>query len=403
MSARPNDPIWVTPSWGLARSSDADAGHRDMAPPAAPRDAPARYGEGLPPGLNYPWDTPRQPAGAPAPPVLPPPPPRTRRRRPRIGRWLLLAIGLLLVATIARLAIFISVVSTAPVYSMHYEPFARSGRANLLILGYGGAGHDGGYLTDSLLLLSADMASGRGAQISVPRDLWVQIPPDSGQYAKINSAYAYGLQAGGGSVGAGGDVATLKVSQVTGLPADRWVSIDFQRFRDLVDALGGVDITVDRAFTSQYPANDNPAVDPSWITVSFQAGRQHMNGETAIRYARARYATDPQEASDFARSLRQQNLTRAIVAKAIAPTSWWRAFAVLNAVQPALRTNLSPLDMLVLAARVNLTGSAPIGLNDTNVLENASSADGQAILRPRGGDYGVIARYIAEQLASGSP
>lgn len=330
-----------------------------------------------------------------------PAPPRTRRR-PRLGRWLLLATTLLLVAVLARLAVFVAVVSTSPFYSVHYDPFARSGRANLLILGYGGAGHEGGYLTDSLLLLSADMAAGKSAQISVPRDLWVQIPPDSGQYAKLNAAYAYGMQAGGGSAAAGGDLAALKVSQVTGLPVDRWVSIDFQRFRALVDALGGVDITVDRAFTSQYPANDNPAIDPGWITVSFQAGRQHMNGETAIRYARARYATEPQEASDFARSVRQQKLTRAIVAKALSPTSWWRAFAVLNAVQPALRTNLSPFDMLVLAARANVTGSTPIALNDTNALEDASSADGQAILRPRGGDYGNIARYIAEQLASGS-
>lgn len=402
MGARPSGPDRATPAWGTARGGGADADRGAGAPAGSPPGAPARYGEGLPPNLAYPWNTPRQSPGAPAPPLPPTAPPRTRRR-PRLGRWLLLAIALVLVATIARFAIFVAAVSTAPLYSVHYDPLARSGRANLLILGYGGANHDGGYLTDSLLLLSADMASGKSAQISVPRDLWVQIPPDSGQYAKINAAYAYGMQSGRGSAAAGGDLATLKVSQVTGMPVDRWVSIDFQRFRALVDALGGVDITVDRAFTSQYPANDNPAIDPGWITVSFQAGRQHMNGETAIRYARARYATDPAEASDFARSQRQQKLTRSIVAKALRPTSWWRVFAVLNAVQPALRTNLSALDMLVLAARGNLTGSTPIALNDTNVLEDASSADGQAILRPRGGDYGVIARYIAERLAGGGP
>lgn len=367
--------------------------------PGEPGAAP-RYGEGLPTDLVYPWDTPRRGAVGPPAPAGPLGPPARRWRRPRIGRWLALGVALVVAALVVRGVIFFAAVSSAPFFSVHYGPLAPSSRANLLILGYGGAGHEGGYLTDSLVLLTADLAAGTSAQIGVPRDLWVQIPPNSGQYAKINSAYAYGMAASGGQTAGGGDLAATKVAQVTGLPVDRWVSIDFQRFRALVDALGGVDITVDRAFTSRYPANDNPAVDPSWITVSFQAGRQHMDGETAIRYARARYATDPQEASDFARSLRQQKLTRAIVAKAINPLSWWRVFAVLNAVQPALRTNLSPLDVVILATRGNLSGSTPIGLNDTNVLRNDFSADGQAILLPRDGDYGVIARYIAQQLAS---
>lgn len=327
--------------------------------------------------------------------------PAAGRRRPRFGRWLAVAIALLLLALAARLAVFVTAVSTAPFFSVHYAPLGGAGRANVLVLGYGGAGHDGGYLTDSLLLVTSDLASGKSAQISVPRDLWVQIPPDSGRYAKINSAYAYGLESSGGAVAAGGDLAAVKVAQVTGLAVDRWVSIDFRRFRALVDALGGVDITVDRAFTSRYPANDNPAIDPNWITVSFAAGRQHMDGETAIRYARARYADDPLEASDFARSARQQKLVRAIVAKLADPRSWWRIPGVLNAIQPALRTNLSPFDMVLLVTRGNLGASTPITLNDTNVLEDTVSADGQAILRPRGGDYGIISRYIAEQLATG--
>src|SRR5947207_6831942 len=240
---------------------------------------PAHYGEGLPPNLVYPWDEPgkrpsRMPRAAGAP-----------RRRPPLGRIVAAVVALALLALAIRVVAFVAAVSTEPLYAAHFAPFGGPSRANVLVMGYGGAGHEGQYLTDSLVLLSTDLGTRRTAQISVPRDLWVQIPPDSGHYAKLNAAYGYGLDTGGDDPVAGGRMATTKVSQVTGLPVDRWVTIDFRGFRALVDALGGVDIDVERGFTSQYPANDDAAIDPSWTTVSFAAGRQHMDGERAIRYA----------------------------------------------------------------------------------------------------------------------
>lgn len=363
------------------------------APPFQPGEPrgngqPRRYGDGLPPNLVYPWDeTTQQPAPTP-------------RRRPRLGRIVAALLLLLALATAARLLVFAAAITTEPLYATHFWPFGGPREANVLVLGYGGAGHEGAYLTDSLLLVHTDLRSGDTAQIAVPRDLWVQIPPDSGQYAKINSAYQYG-SGGGKDAVAGGRLATTKVSQVTGLPGDRWVTIDFRGFRALVDALGGVEVDVERAFSAQYPANDDPTIDPSWTTVTFAAGRQHMNGETAIRYARARYADTPEEANDFARSRRQQRLVRAVAARVKNPLHWWRAPAVLDALQPALRTNLGPLDMLTLLARVDTGGARRIGLDDGNVLEGAQSPDGQAILRPRGNDYDRIPAYIREQLAAG--
>ncbi len=305
---------------------------------------------------------------------------------------------LLLLAVLVRGLVFLAVVSTEPFWAATFWPVTERRQANVLVLGYGGQGHEGAYLTDSLVLLSVDLANRRTAQISVPRDLWVQVPPDSGRYAKLTTAFDYGYRAGGQSPVAGGRLATRKVEQVTGLAVDRWVLIDFGGFRGLVDALGGVDIEVERAFSAAYPANDDPSLDASWTQVSFTAGRQRMDGETALRYARARYADVPAEASDFARAQRQQQLVRAIGARLKSPAAWWRVFGVLNALQPALRTNLAPLDMLVLFLRADLGGSARIVLDDGNVLEHSVSADGQAILLPRGGDYGLIARYIREQL-----
>src|SRR5262245_20158560 len=129
--------------------------------------------------------------------------------------------------------------------------------------------------------------------ISVPRDLWVQVPPDSGQYAKINTAYVDGLSHGysgePASRTAAGDAAARTVSDTLVLRVPFWLTIDCSGFRRLVDALGGVDITVPTAFTARYPANDDPTIDPSWKIVRFAAGPQHMSGEHAIEYARARY------------------------------------------------------------------------------------------------------------------
>lgn len=353
------------------------------APPAAAPPA-EEWGAGLPPDLVYPWDPPGKV------------PPR-RRRRPAFARVALLLVLLVVGAFVMRAGAFMAAVSTEPLWSAHFWPLGGRDDANVLIMGYGGQGHDGAYLTDSLLLLHSDLPSGKTAQLGIPRDLWVQIPPDSGRYAKINSAYAYGLAEGDDPVAAG-RLATTKVGQVTGLPTDRWMTIDFRGFRALVDALGGVEVDVERAFTAQYPANDDPAIDPSWLTISFEAGRQRMDGETAIRYARARYSDDPLEGSDFARSQRQQRLVAAITGTIKRPTSWWRAFGIMGALQPALRTNLAPADLAILALRADTGGATRIRLDEADILVNDTSSDGQAILVPRGGDYGLITRYVAGQL-----
>jgi LCP family protein required for cell wall assembly len=345
-----------------------------------------RFQEGVPRERVTPWD-------APAP--LP--------RRPRwhlILRLVLGAVVLGLLVVLVRGMAFVAAVSTEPFAAATFWPATDQRQANVLVLGYGGQGHEGSLLTDSFVLLSADLTTRRTAQISVPRDLWVQVPPDSGRYAKLNTAYDFGYHAGGVSPVAGGQMATRKVEQVTGLPVDRWVTIDFRGFRALVDALGGVEIEVERAFSADYPANDDPDIDASWTTVHFAAGQQWMDGEAALRYARARYADVPEEASDFARARRQQRLVGAMGARLASPTAWWRVFGVLDALQPALRTNLAPFDLLVLTLRADPGGSMRIVLDDENVLEHGESDDGQAILLPRGGDYGVIPRYIRERLGA---
>jgi polyisoprenyl-teichoic acid--peptidoglycan teichoic acid transferase len=168
----------------------------------------------------------------------------------------------------------------------------------------------------------------------------------------------------------------------------------------LVDALGGVDINVLRPFTANYPANDDPSINPAYIQVHFDAGQQHMDGARAIEYARAREVIDnPIEGTDFARSQRQQILIKAIVAKMTSISSWPHLWGALDALQKSIYTNLSTYDLYQFVRKIDVNNAKRIGLTNDNVLVD-SSADGQYILAPRDGNWNLIPQYIQQQLSS---
>ena len=280
--------------------------------------------------------------------------------------------------------------------AMSTKPLALelpSGAERIVILGYGGGDHPGAYLSDSIVLVSRD--GGKQAEVSIPRDLWVQLPPGSGRYAKINQALQEGYNSGG--VDAGAELAARKVADVTGLSVTGWVLEDFQGFRRLIDALGGVDLNAPRAFSAQYPVNDNPDVDARWKVIHFDAGRQHMAGERALEYARARYADNPQEASDFARSARQQLLIAAIRQKIASPAGGLRFLPLVNAAAGAVHTSLPPLDLASFVAGFHADQAKHVSLD--SVLVDGRSPDGQDILLPRSGNYALISDYVRTQLA----
>ncbi|MFH0927967.1 MAG: LCP family protein, partial [bacterium] len=178
----------------------------------------------------------------------------------------------------------------------------NTGRTNILLLGVGGYGHEGPQLSDTILLVSLDREDKKVGIISIPRDLSVEIPGYGER--KINSANAYGEEKGQGE---GPKLAAQVAESVFGMPVHYYVRVDFNAFQSIIDQIGGVDINVDRAFTdSQYPTNDYGVE-----TISFNAGWQHMDGQTALKYSRSRHGTGG-EGSDFARSARQQKILNAV-------------------------------------------------------------------------------------------
>jgi LCP family protein required for cell wall assembly len=318
------------------------------------------------------------------------------------GLAIVLVLGIL---AVHRAYDFGSAISTQAPFSTQTGYMSGVGRVNLLVMGYGGAGHDGANLTDSMMVISVVPHDGATTMISVPRDLWVQVPPGSGQYAKINTAYQDGLSNGFGGAAAGklaaGAEAASKVSQVLGIDVSYWLTIDFSGFRQLIDSLGGVDVNVPTAFTARYPRNDDPAVDAGWKIIHFNTGPQHMNGEQAIEYARARYVLSPlSEGSDFARSARQQLLIHAILSRARQVSAWPGLTSATNALQGALYTNLSLADLALFAQKMDATHAARVGLSNQNVLVDAQTSDGQDILLPANGDWNAIQQYVASNMKS---
>ncbi|MGH2517953.1 MAG: LCP family protein [Ktedonobacterales bacterium] len=400
--------------------------NREHPPNPAAWDAPT---DPMTPEPNYPSPLPPLPRNGPVPtapfspnpaapprrPVSPPPGGPHSPRHPSRRRWtgrrilkysLLTLLALLLVfggLALHRLYDFGAAISTQGPLSTQTSFMSGSQRVNLVVLGYGGAGHDGAYLTDSLLVISLVPSTGATTLVSVPRDLWVQVPPNSGQYSKINTAYTDGLTNGYGGYPAGrvagGFEAANKVTDVLGIPVNYWLTIDFSGFRKLVDSLGGVDLNVPTGFTAKYPANDDPQINPNWKIIQFKPGQQHMNGEQAIEYARARYVLQPaSEGSDFARSVRQQLLIRSILDRMRQISAWPGLLNATDALQSAMYTNLSLADLMLFAHTLNLTSAAHVGLTNQNVLVDGQSSDGQYILLPANGDWNAVKQYVAANL-----
>jgi LCP family protein required for cell wall assembly len=370
-------------------------------PPIAPTSVPG--------GPQYPYHQPDQAPGSPGSTPTKKPR-RSRRRGCTIGclSVLVILIVLLVIGGVLgqRVLAFGSAISTQSPLSTQTGYMNTSDRVNILVLGYGGAGHSGAYLTDSMMVMSLIPSTHHTTLISVPRDLWVQVPEGSGNYGKINSVYEYAANFNNTNPIAGGNAAAQKVSLVTGLNIQYWVTINFAGFKDFIDSIGGVDVNVPDSFNACYPKNDDASVDPSWIKIQFNKGLQHMNGATAIMYARAREPVEVcgmgtsenlAELTDFARSARQQLIIKAALSKVKSISTWPSMYNALAALQKTVYTNLSLADLAQFALKMDLNNAHRVGLSNQNVLVD-TTAGGQDVLLPQNNNWQLITDYVKQQL-----
>jgi LCP family protein required for cell wall assembly len=156
--------------------------------------------------------------------------------------------------------------------------------------------------TDAIMIARIDPQSHRVALLSLPRDLWVEIPGYG--HTRINAAYVWGVTYG--EPGGGMALARTTVSNLLGIPIDYTIYIDFQGFIGAIDSLDGITVDVEKEL---YDAHF-PTMDYGYSVAHFLAGPQHMDGATALTYSRIRHPD-----SDFARMRRQQAVLVGVMAR----------------------------------------------------------------------------------------
>jgi polyisoprenyl-teichoic acid--peptidoglycan teichoic acid transferase len=172
---------------------------------------------------------------------------------------------------------------------------------NVLIMGTDArAGESGPPRTDTLILLTLDRQTQTAGMLSLTRDLWVPIPSYGITY-KLNTTYAIGEERG--YPGGGPQLVKDTVSNFIGQPVQYYVRVNFRGFVEVIDLIGGIDLQVPKTIhDEQYPTADYGVE-----TFHLDAGWQHLDGETALKYVRTRNVDD-----DYGRARRQQDLIRAV-------------------------------------------------------------------------------------------
>jgi LCP family protein required for cell wall assembly len=286
---------------------------------------------------------------------------------------------------------------------------AHAGRTNFLLLGVSGGNHDGPELTDTIIFVSVGQEKGDVVMVTIPRDIWV-----NSMKAKINTAYYYGEQkkTGGGFI-----LAKSTVSEIIDQPVHYVAMINFANFEKVIDSIGGVDIVVDRTFDDfKYPIpgleNDDCNGDTEYMCryehLHFDSGLRHMDGKSALKYVRSRYA-EGEEGSDFARSKRQEKLLLAIKDKLMSagvlsdPVKLKNLYTSLsNSITSDVDSSTIPslAKLGIKTAKANTIRSA--ALIDPDHLYNPRPAaiyGNQWVLLPRGNDPKVIFNFVAGELS----
>ncbi|MFO0780656.1 MAG: LCP family protein [Candidatus Gracilibacteria bacterium] len=217
----------------------------------------------------------------------------------------------------------------------------NEGHTNILLAGTGGEGHDGGDLTDTIIVASIDYNNKLVSMLSIPRDLYVKSTKlDAGE--RINQIYYLGKHKFNSKAG----MEDLKdiASGISGMQIDYYAKVDFDGFVKIVNSLGGIDLNVEKdIYDPYYPLGETTR----YQTFSIKAGYQHLDGETALKFARSRKTT-----SDFDRARRQQQLLNAVKEKALSLnilTDPGKIQALYNSLQNSIETNFTVEEIIELA------------------------------------------------------
>ncbi|HLE22870.1 MAG TPA: LCP family protein [Anaerolineales bacterium] len=215
-------------------------------------------------------------------------------------------------------------------------PWSGADRVTILLMGLDyrdWASGRGFPRTDSMMLISIDPITRKGAMLSIPRDLWVEIPGFG--HERINTAYPSGEN--NRLPGGGPELAMRTVESVVGVPIQYYAVIEFSAFERMIDEIGGIDVTV----------AERMKISPIGRTsIWLEAKPTHLDGPQALAYARIRKVTG----DDFGRAQRQQQVAFAVLDRVVGfnmvPTLITRAPALWAELKSGVRTNMT-LEQLI--------------------------------------------------------
>lgn len=282
------------------------------------------------------------------------------------------------------------------------------GRINILLLGNGGPSHEAPDLTDTIMIASIDPVNHTASLLSIPRDLWVAVPSHGSM--KLNAVYETGKYGNLGkqdssnsntaAVKAGFAATDSVLESVLGIPIHYNVLVNFDAFKQAVDALGGITVNVPTTLydpTMAWQNNGNPVIAA--------AGTQQFNGTKALMYVRSRETT-----SDFARSQRQRAVIVALGSKVFSLGTFsdpLKVSQLLDAFGSNVVTDLALNDVTRLYSitkGIALDGVQSIGLTDAGHAYLTTGMIGsQSVVYPIAGlnNYADIQSYVRNTLKDG--
>jgi LCP family protein required for cell wall assembly len=253
-------------------------------------------------------------------------------------------------------------------------PWDGNSRINVLVMGMDSRAAESDDIprTDTMILFSLDPQSRTAGMLSIPRDLWVEIP--GFDYSKINTAYRLGEVYNIAERGPG--LALITVENLLGMEIDYYAMVDFNAFEDFIDELGGITVNVPVKIV----------VDPlgKHNTETLKAGENLLPGYLALAYARSRNSSG----SDFDRAGRQQQVVMAIRDKILSaemlPALIKNSPALYQSLSSGISSNLTLIQLVRLAWVAQQIPGENIrkGVIGVDQVDFAYSYDGQDILRP---------------------